>query len=79
MYLKNKLTQLCFYAKGIEPLVRALHARGVAVFLISGGFRELTLPIASYLGINRENVFANRMNWQVGVAAGGGGGVFPLT
>lgn len=27
--------------------------------------RELTLPIAAHLGIPKENVFANRMNWQV--------------
>ena len=27
--------------------------------------RELTIPIAQHLGIPRENVFANRMNWQV--------------
>jgi hypothetical protein len=26
--------------------------------------RELTLPIAKYLGVPKENVFANRMNWQ---------------
>jgi hypothetical protein len=24
----------------------------------------LTLPIAKYLGVPKENVFANRMNWQ---------------
>jgi hypothetical protein len=26
--------------------------------------RELTLPIAKHLGVPKENVFANRMNWQ---------------
>ncbi|GIL57042.1 hypothetical protein Vafri_12308 [Volvox africanus] len=51
-------------APGIKELIRALQARGVAIYLISGGFRELTLPIASYLGIPKSNVFANRMNWQ---------------
>lgn len=49
---------------GIESLIRALQARGIAVYLISGGFRELTLPIAKHLGIPKEFVFANRMNWQ---------------
>lgn len=49
---------------GIEGLISALQARGIAVYLISGGFRELTLPIAKYLGVPKENVFANRMNWQ---------------
>ncbi|GIL83780.1 hypothetical protein Vretimale_10573 [Volvox reticuliferus] len=51
-------------APGIKELITALQARGVAVYLISGGFRELTLPVASYLGIPKANVFANRMNWQ---------------
>eukprot|EP00879_Flechtneria_rotunda_P018060 GHRR01018929.1.p1 GENE.GHRR01018929.1~~GHRR01018929.1.p1 ORF type:complete len:615 (+),score=140.48 GHRR01018929.1:3-1847(+) len=49
---------------GVEGLIKALQARGVAVYLISGGFRELTLPIGKHLEIPRENVFANRMNWQ---------------
>ncbi|GFH06444.1 phosphoserine phosphatase, chloroplastic, partial [Haematococcus lacustris] len=49
---------------GVERLVAALQARGVQVYLISGGFRELTLPIAQHLGIPKHNVFANRMNWQ---------------
>ncbi|KXZ53839.1 hypothetical protein GPECTOR_6g757 [Gonium pectorale] len=51
-------------APGIKELITALQARGVAVYLISGGFRELTLPIAAYLGIPKSHVFANRMNWQ---------------
>ncbi|KAG2446311.1 hypothetical protein HXX76_000899 [Chlamydomonas incerta] len=51
-------------APGIKELINSLQARGKAIYLISGGFRELTLPIASYLGIPKENVFANRMNWQ---------------
>lgn len=48
---------------GLE-LVQALQARGVAVYLLSGGFRELCLPIAEALGVPRKNVFANRMMWQ---------------
>nr|QKY14970.1 glycerol-3-phosphate dehydrogenase (NAD+) (GPDA) [Polytomella parva] len=51
-------------APGIQRLISALKQRGVAIYLISGGFRELTLPIAEYLGIPRDHVFANRMNWQ---------------
>jgi FMN phosphatase YigB (HAD superfamily) len=49
--------------QGIKELIGALQARGIAVYLISGGFRELTLPIARELGVPFENVFANRMNW----------------
>ena len=52
--------------QGIKELISALHSRGVAVYLISGGFREMTLPIARELGVPATNVFANRMNWQVG-------------
>ena len=51
-------------AQGIKELISALQSRGIAVYLISGGFRELTVPIARELGVPCENVFANRMNWQ---------------
>ncbi|KAG2432760.1 hypothetical protein HYH02_012893 [Chlamydomonas schloesseri] len=51
-------------APGIKELIKALQKRGVAVYLISGGFRELLLPIAAYLGIPKDRVFANRMHWQ---------------
>jgi len=49
---------------GAAQLISALQSRGVAVYLISGGFRELSLPIARALGVSPKNVFANRMNWQ---------------
>eukprot|EP00775_Hariotina_reticulata_P002377 gene2377-2682_t len=52
------------FIQGVADLIRSLQARGIAVYLISGGFREMTLPIARYLGVPKENVFANRMNWQ---------------
>ncbi|GAX75615.1 hypothetical protein CEUSTIGMA_g3059.t1 [Chlamydomonas eustigma] len=52
------------FAKGIVSLVTRLQERDVTVYLISGGFRELTLPIAEQLGIPRQQVFANRMLWQ---------------
>eukprot|EP00198_Chlamydomonas_reinhardtii_P000461 XP_001689796.1 predicted protein [Chlamydomonas reinhardtii] len=51
-------------APGIKELIKALQKRGVAVYLISGGFRELLLPIAAHLGIPKDRVFANRMHWQ---------------
>jgi glycerol-3-phosphate dehydrogenase (NAD+) len=49
---------------GAAELISALQSRGVAVYLISGGFRELSLPIARALGVPPKNLFANRMNWQ---------------
>jgi glycerol-3-phosphate dehydrogenase (NAD+) len=45
---------------GIADLIQELQARNVAVFLISGGFRELILPVADLLHIPRSNIFANR-------------------
>lgn len=52
-------------AQGIVNLIKTLQKRGVAVYMISGGFREDIMPIAKYLGVPKENVFANRMNWWV--------------
>jgi glycerol-3-phosphate dehydrogenase (NAD+) len=49
---------------GAAQLISALQSRGVAVYLISGGFRELSLPLARALGVSPKNLFANRMNWQ---------------
>uniref|UniRef100_A0A7D7L907 Glycerol-3-phosphate dehydrogenase [NAD(+)] n=1 Tax=Chlamydomonas sp. ICE-MDV TaxID=1983280 RepID=A0A7D7L907_9CHLO len=49
---------------GIKKLISSLMARGIHVYLISGGFREIMLPVAKYLGVPYGNVFANRMNWQ---------------
>eukprot|EP01025_Chloroclados_australasicus_P065940 TRINITY_DN9010_c0_g1_i4.p1 TRINITY_DN9010_c0_g1~~TRINITY_DN9010_c0_g1_i4.p1 ORF type:complete len:655 (-),score=102.82 TRINITY_DN9010_c0_g1_i4:319-2283(-) len=48
----------------IQTLIGQLQARGIDVYLVSGGFREMIIPIADYLGVPRSNVFANRMNWQ---------------
>lgn len=45
---------------GIKRLINELQARNVEVFFISGGFRELILPVADVLNIPRENIFVNR-------------------
>lgn len=50
--------------KGIVSLVKSLHNRGISVYMITGGFREVCLPIAEHLGIPKDKVFANRMLWQ---------------
>ena len=44
---------------GIPELVQLLQSRGVAVFLVSGGFRPIINPIADMLSISRDHVFAN--------------------
>ncbi|CAB9524155.1 3-phosphate dehydrogenase [Seminavis robusta] len=45
---------------GIQSLIQELQARNVDVFLISGGFRELILPVADLLKIPRDHIYANR-------------------
>ena len=44
---------------GIVELVKALRAKGKAVFLVSGGFTQMIYPVAALLGLPREAVFAN--------------------
>ncbi|KAF3420580.1 hypothetical protein E2986_03123 [Frieseomelitta varia] len=48
---------------GIKTLTTALQTRGKQVFLISGGFRSLIAPVAAFLDIPLENVFANRLKF----------------
>lgn len=50
---------------GAKELIQQLQRRNIAVYLISGGFRELCLPICRELGVPPKCLFANRMNWQV--------------
>ena len=50
---------------GIADLIKALQARGKAVFLVSGGFRVIINPIAELLGIPLDHVFANNILHQV--------------
>lgn len=45
----------------LQELIKALLARGIDVYVISGGFRELCMPVARHLGIKPSNVIANRM------------------
>ncbi|XP_019451719.1 PREDICTED: phosphoserine phosphatase, chloroplastic-like [Lupinus angustifolius] len=46
---------------GIEGLVQKLKAKNINVYLISGGFRQMINPVASILGIPKENIFANHL------------------
>ncbi|CAN8304808.1 unnamed protein product [Cochlearia groenlandica] len=46
---------------GIAELVKKLKANKIDVYLISGGFRQMINPVASILGIPRENIFANNL------------------
>jgi len=44
---------------GVAELVELLHARGTAVYLVSGGFRLMINPVADMLDISHDRVFAN--------------------
>lgn len=49
---------------GIAALVSALRAKGAAVYLITGGFEPMVLPLAERLGIPADRVLANRLRWH---------------
>ena len=51
--------------QGIPELVSALHGRQIAVYLISGGFRDIIGPIADKLEIDRSHVYANTICFHV--------------
>lgn len=48
---------------GVREVVRHLLGRGTHVYLVSGGFESLILPVARELKIPDENVFANRLHF----------------
>ncbi|KJH44261.1 phosphoserine phosphatase SerB [Dictyocaulus viviparus] len=50
---------------GIQDLIQALHKRGTAVFLVSGGFRRLIIPVADILGIDHKRIYANEILFDV--------------
>jgi phosphoserine phosphatase len=45
--------------RGIEQVIQTLHRKSVHVYLVSGGFTQMILPIAKRLEISSERVFAN--------------------
>ncbi|KAG8195553.1 hypothetical protein JTE90_002179 [Oedothorax gibbosus] len=48
---------------GIQELIGELHDRGVAVYLVSGGFHAIIDPVAKLLDIPLKNVFANSIKF----------------
>lgn len=48
---------------GIRELVDALKKRDVAVYLVSGGLREIIEPVAQILDVDKKNIFANRLKY----------------
>jgi phosphoserine phosphatase len=49
---------------GIQELVKTLHSRCVDVYLVSGGFSRIILPVARLLNVPEENVFANVLQFD---------------
>jgi len=49
---------------GIAELIEFLHEKGVHVYLISGGFTCVILPVAEDLGIPGGRVFANELQFD---------------
>ena len=49
----------------IPELVARLQSKQTAVYLISGGFRNIIYPIADALDIAREHVYANQLLFKV--------------
>jgi phosphoserine phosphatase len=52
-----------------SDLVASLQGGGVAVYLISGGFRQLIDPIQQQLAIPSGHVFANTILFSEGVSS----------
>lgn len=46
---------------GMAELARRLQGRGTAVYLVSGGFRQMIAPVAELLGVPAGNVYANEI------------------
>ena len=44
---------------GVAEMIELLHARGTAVYLVSGGFRLMINPVADMLSISHDRVYAN--------------------
>ena len=49
---------------GVEEVVNCLKSRDCAVNLVSGGFTLLIEPLASKLGIPKENIYANQLRFN---------------
>ena len=54
-----------------RELIEVLHSRGVAVYLISGGFHGIIEPIAKAVNVPKSNIFANRLCFYFNGKQGG--------
>ncbi|XP_076091157.1 phosphoserine phosphatase-like isoform X1 [Mytilus galloprovincialis] len=51
------------FTPGIKELVSSLSKRGIPVYLVSGGFQSILVPVAEQLGLPVENIIANRIKF----------------
>ncbi|RLN63029.1 hypothetical protein BBJ29_007862 [Phytophthora kernoviae] len=47
------------FTPGVKKLVATLHEKGIAVFLVSGGFRLMIEPVAKEVNVPLTNIYAN--------------------
>uniref|UniRef100_A0A0N5BUE6 Phosphoserine phosphatase n=1 Tax=Strongyloides papillosus TaxID=174720 RepID=A0A0N5BUE6_STREA len=47
--------------KDILNLIKTLQIRGAKVYLVSGGFRKIIVPLAKQLGIEETHIYANEI------------------
>uniref|UniRef100_A0A0N4ZBT6 Phosphoserine phosphatase n=1 Tax=Parastrongyloides trichosuri TaxID=131310 RepID=A0A0N4ZBT6_PARTI len=67
--MKPTKKQFSIYIDNYQPLltediinlIKILHLRGVQVYLVSGGFRKIIVPVAKQLGIDVKNIYANEI------------------
>jgi len=50
---------------GVKLLIKLLHSAGKDVYLVSGGFRSIILPIADELNIPTHRVYANQFIFHI--------------
>jgi phosphoserine phosphatase len=46
---------------GVDVFINKLHSKGVAVYLVSGGVRQMINPIARVLSIPNHRIYANNL------------------
>lgn len=54
------------FSDGMVDLVKDLISANKKVFILSGGFTDLILPFARYLGVPDDHVHAVEINWDPG-------------
>jgi phosphoserine phosphatase len=48
----------------IDKVIKILHDRGIPVYLVSGGFRQMIKPIADLLNIPSHRIYSNNIIFE---------------